>query len=109
MTRDWWWLAVDGLAVFRLSVLITRDLITDGLRHKLGAPWQIKTYEGGRMTRSGTGARYWLWQLCMCPWCVSIWLALGVLLLTVYWPDGWQYPAFLLALSGIAGFLEERR
>lgn len=109
MTHSAWWLVLDALAVYRLSVLVTRDLITDGLRKKLGQPWTIKAHDGSHMTRAGSGARYWLWQMCLCPWCVSVWLAVPVLLLTRYWPEGWQYGALLLALSGIAGFLEERR
>jgi hypothetical protein len=109
MTHAWWWLIVDALAVYRLTVLVTRDGATEGLRKRLGRPWQIKDMTGVMLTRPGAGLRYWLWQMCLCSWCTSVWVALGAVLLTRFWPSGWQYPALVLALSGVAGYLEERR
>lgn len=109
MSHDWWWLTVDALAVYRLTRLIVLDTVTAPLRARLGAPWQIKSTEPGHvLTRPGKGFRYKLWELVNCFWCVSIWIALGVMLLTRFWPDGWQYLAFLLAGSGVAGYLGER-
>jgi hypothetical protein len=108
MSHSAFWLIVDSLAVYRLSVLVCRDTITEPLRRKLGAPWMIKAEGGGHLTRRGTGPRYWLWQIVICVWCSSLYLAAAVVLLTKFWPSGWQYAAFGLALSAVAGFLGER-
>lgn len=81
------WLAVNAMAVYRLTVLIGRDSITQPIRDRASE----------RMTLFLT-----------CPWCTSIWIAGGVVVLTRFYPTEWRYPAVALALSGAAGFLAER-
>jgi hypothetical protein len=90
MTRSWWWLAVDALAVYRLAVLVTKDQVAEPLRQKVLARSERAFY------------------FVTCPWCVSIWIAGGVVALTRFYPTEWQYAALALALSGVAGFLAER-
>jgi hypothetical protein len=85
------WLALDTLAVYRATMLVTRDTITEAPRK-----W-IKRHLGNRAH-----------DFITCAWCVSIWLAIGVVLLTVFYPHQWQYAAYVLVCSGVAGFLAER-
>lgn len=106
LTHSAWWLVCDAAAVYRLAVLLSKDKITDWLREGLrSSGW---TSAGGE--RHGTDARAarWLHELVICPWCVSIWLAGVVVVLTRFIPGAWQYVAMLLALSAAAGFLGER-
>lgn len=87
MTHSFWWLIVDALAVYRLAILITKDSITQPIRDAAGE----------RMVLFLT-----------CPWCVGIWIAGAIVVLTRFVPSAWQYAAFALALSGVTGFLAER-
>lgn len=87
LTHSWWWLAVDGLAVYRLAVLIGKDMIAEPIRQRVGT----------RMLAFIT-----------CPWCIGLWFAAAAVILTRFWPQGWQYVAMALALSAVAGFLGER-
>jgi hypothetical protein len=104
MAHSFWWLTCDALAVYRLAILATKDSITDPLREWLGKPWAY-----GGSPHSYRGARWRAFQLTGCPWCMSIWFAAGVVALTKFAPSAWQYGAMFLALSGIAGYLSERR
>lgn len=84
------------LAVYRLAILITKDTITASLRGALSG------------AKDTTIKRPTLAEFITCPWCVSIWLAAGVVALTRLEPTVWQYAAMGLALSGVTGFLAER-
>lgn len=92
LSHGFWFLMCDALAVYRLAILVTRDEITAALRGRLH----------GEFRRLRVAA------FITCPWCVSIWLAAGVVALTRFYPSEWQYGAMFLALSGAAGFLAER-
>lgn len=87
MTHSFWWLTVDALAVYRLAQLVGKDTITQPIR---GASSERTTL------------------FLTCPWCVGIWLAIAVVVLTALVPGAWQYAALALALSGVTGFLAER-
>lgn len=106
MTHSWWWLAVDAACVYRLAILITKDTITDRLRLWVGRHgWNPDlTQRPGRVAACWR----WLFELITCPWCVGLWIAVGVVALTRFAPGVWQYPAMALALSAAAGFLAER-
>jgi hypothetical protein len=83
----WLWLLVNGLATYRLTHLITDDLITEPLRARvirLGEPW-------------ATGIE--------CPWCVSFWVATGVVVLSVSAVDLWAPIATIFTFSAVAGLL----
>lgn len=115
LTHSGWFLIVDVLATYRLAVLITEDKITDPARDWLrrrGAHLQHEPSLGTSLwvKKPGllaAGAR-WLYELTICQWCVGLWLATIVVILTRFWPSGWQYAALALALSGATGFLGER-
>lgn len=85
------WLVVDALAVYRLAVLVTADIVTDP-----GRQWAKR--------RLGMH----VFDFVTCPWCVSMWAAAGVVALTRFVPSWWRYPAAGLAFSAVAGFLAER-
>jgi Protein of unknown function (DUF1360) len=130
LTHSVWWLVVDALAVYRLTVLTVRDTITAPLRERLrGMGWtqgtpsgptpfppgfhrpsrpRIPTSRPSLLPLARPAVARWLFELVTCPWCVSIWWAAGVVLLTRFVPGVWQYAAMGLALSATAGFLAER-
>lgn len=87
------WLAVDGLACYRLTRLITADVILDRPRS-----WLYRNYV------EHASVQY----LLGCAWCVSIWVALPVLALTAYAAWFWVWLAWPLAISAVAGYLSER-
>ena len=91
MTHDLVLLFLNVAAVFRLTVLFSRDVITGFLRRP----------------RKAFGFWIHVEELFDCPWCVSIWAAILVVVLTATW-DNWPYVAAALAFSGVAGFLSER-
>ena len=90
MSHEAWWLVLDGLAAYRLTHLIVDDSIIERPRRYL--------VEHGPS---------WAATLVTCSWCISVWVAAGVVVLTRLAPGVWQYPAFALALSAVAGFLQE--
>lgn len=87
MTHSIWWLIVDALAVYRLAQLVGKDAITQPIRDAASERTTL---------------------FLTCPWCVGLWIAAGVVVLTRFAPSAWQYAALALALSGVAGFLAER-
>lgn len=81
------------LAAFgRLVVLLTMDVITEGPRDRL-------------VTELKKQGRNRLAYLMLCPWCLSIWLALpAALLIYAYGTSPWLFvPALWFALSMAAG------
>lgn len=89
MINDPVWLVVSALAVYRLTHLITDDLIAEPLREAVanhGEPWS-------------TGIE--------CAWCVSMWVAAGSVGLWLLVPSLWHGAAVVLALSAITGLLAE--
>lgn len=80
------------IALARLTRLLTVDRITDFLR-----AWAWKA--GGETEDSA------VWYFSTCPWCVSLWLALGsapLLLLTIGL-SMWWFPVFGLLGSWFVG------
>lgn len=114
MTHSAWWLVVNILAVYRASILFSRDKITSPLRWRvwaLGYEWKA-TYgdddppkPGRRYRQQRPGLRgrigVTLNELIICPWCLSIWFGLLAAVATKLVPGLWQYPALVLALSGV--------
>lgn len=84
-------LAVNILAVHRLTHLVIDDKITEPLRDKIfdrfGQPMDTWTY------------------LFTCPWCVSIWVAAVAVVGMYVVPQIWLPVAFLLALSSSVGLI----
>lgn len=82
------------LAFARLVLLFTSDVITEGPRDRVVTALK----ERGHLK---------LAYLVLCPWCLSIWLAIPAApIIYAYGQHWWLYvPALLLALSGAAGVL----
>lgn len=97
MNHSGWLLVVNALAVYRLARLITRDTIFDRQRTAMLGRWV-----------HGRRKHMQLAELIVCPWCVSVWIAAGVLVLTRYCLGWWQWVAVGLAMSAVAGFLSSK-
>jgi Protein of unknown function (DUF1360) len=98
-----WWLVCDAGATFRLTLLVTRDKITEPFREWLSRPWAGMTPK-----QDYAGFRWWLFTLVTCSWCMSVWWAAVVVAMTRLEPTVWQYPALGLAIAGAAGVVAER-
>lgn len=86
-------LLVNALAVYRIARVVARDTITDRPR-----------------TALTTKFHGMLVNLILCIWCLSFWLAIGAVLLTVWSTsrEGWLVIASMLSVATIAGQLSER-
>lgn len=111
-------LAVDALAAFRLTRLVTRDKITEPARDDLIE----EAYAQARRTPADADlpdpvhAGDWtaiahedpdvpkVAAFIVCPWCVGMYVAAGVTLARRYVP-GWEHLARLLAVSAATGLL----
>lgn len=80
---------IDALAVYRLVRLVAQDTITQPARRALF-----------RRLPSAKG-------LVTCPWCMSVWVAAGVVTARRACPRAWAPVAELLALSAAAGMIAE--
>lgn len=89
-------LAVDALAVKRLTRLVTEDVLTEPLRNLI---WRRF---GGPETGHGLG------YLVTCQHCVSIWIGSGVTLARMMFPRPWSPVAYALALSSVTSLIAER-
>ena len=86
-------LIVDALAVFRLTRLAT----TDTFPPVMHARWRL-------MRRFPDGS--WPVELIECPWCMSFWIGLGVVVMRR--SPWWRPVALALASSAVAGLLVEK-
>lgn len=80
-------LLVAALAVYRLTRLVVADELTAPLRDRVVG-------RGGRLA-----------YLVTCPWCISVWIAAGWVLLLVLLPLVALVAGTVLALSAVAGLL----
>lgn len=83
---------LDGLAVARLTRLITTDTIFDVHRGRL-QQWLVA--ENHDLISEGL----------LCDWCVAIWVAGAVTAAGVLWPRAWRAARGFLAAAQIAGSL----
>ena len=122
-------LIVAVLGVFRVTILITEDKITEPIRNRILERWPaedtafaatrvfvnnddgVETAYGRLLVSDGD---YWypeegtyIGYLVTCPWCVSFWIALPVAVALALWPvvTGWVLLPF--ALSGVAAIIAE--
>lgn len=92
-------LLTDGLAVYRLTRLVTTDLITQPARDAIAA-----------LSTKPTDVQPWafLRDLTKCDWCTSMWIAFGAVAARRYVPRAWGPVAEALACSTVAGLIAER-
>lgn len=79
-------LAVDALAVFRLTRLATRDTITEPLRARIPPDSKLA-------------------ELLACPYCAGFWVACGVAAARRIAPRVWGPLAEALAFSAVTGLV----
>lgn len=82
---------LDSLAVFRLTRLILDDSITQPIRDAVLEANSPKMVE-----------------LFTCPWCMSVWMGIGVVAARTIAPKAWNYPRRVLAFSAVAALIETR-
>lgn len=69
--------AVDALAAYRLTRLVTTDTITAPLRER--ARWWSTTGSPAVQPLPGeTSPRPWVEELLGCSWCIGVWAAFAV-------------------------------
>lgn len=81
----------DLLAVWRIVRFIQRDSLIETQRE-----WVINNWGGGHLR---------LGELLQCPWCLSIWVAAGVVAARRLAPRVWGMVARGLAFSAGAGVI----
>lgn len=87
-------LIVDSLATYRLTRLVTEDVIA--------APVRDKIFE-----KHPPHDRSWSYVLT-CPWCSSVWIGIGVMIARKIVPSAWDPLAKGLAASAVTGVISER-
>jgi len=86
--------AIDALATYRLTRLITDDHITEPIRRRFMERYPPETTKLG----------YW----ASCPWCASVWVGAGVVTARLVAPKLWGPVASLLAYSAVTGNIAGR-
>lgn len=86
------------LVVYRLALLVSQDVLTDGLRKRVGR------WAAGKPHRSFA---WYVAELLNCAYCTGVWFALAVALyLAFQWHLGLMSTiALWLALAGAQAFL----
>jgi hypothetical protein len=109
--------AVAALAVYRLTLLVTADKLTEKPRDRL-VLWANERAHGPRPVTSSP--EWWesaaasrphpLTYLLDCPWCASPYVALPVVAAAVLRPPGrvWWLACGVAAASAVAGALGSR-
>lgn len=87
-------LVLLALAVFRITRLIMQDEISEPFRE-----WVWKKYPPNT-TKIG--------YLISCPWCLSIWVAVFLVVLYVFVPWIAIPVAAVFALSAVAGLIDQK-
>jgi hypothetical protein len=84
---------VDALAVHRLTRLVQDDEV-----------WPMPELREAYLRRVGESR--WA-DLASCPWCLSWWIAVLVVVVRHRWPRAWPWIARALAGSAVAGHLAQ--
>lgn len=103
----WLDLVLMAFATLRITRLIVYDKISRWFRElfmekrcieKQGSEWiELRPFEWG--------IRHTVYELLQCPWCISVWGALAVVLCYFIFPWGWVVILFL-AVSGAGSILQ---
>lgn len=116
-------LLVDGIAAYRLTRLVTADVITQPIRDRIIEAAYVQQGRAELLRHSATGGgvihvdEEGAWQqiadadpvppklaeLVTCRWCAGVWVAFGILLVrrTRWWP----HVADAMAMSAAAALL----
>lgn len=88
----WLKLVLTALAVYRLSMLLVVDTITEPWRQ-----WLSRTFTPDSS----------LVTLFFCNWCLSVWIGAAVTLLVYFFWPVMAWVCLALAASAFAGFMSE--
>ena len=104
-----WEFVLLALAVFRLIRLSTYDTIAQFLRDWfMDTKWEYddatKLYRVTR-TKPIKGLRRELYELFACPWCIGVWLSLGLVFAFFAYPPT-LYLVLILAVAGLASIVQ---
>lgn len=83
-------LLTDTLACYRLTRLAVEDSILDGPRAHVRNALKVAGYDRAL-------------EFTRCPWCLSVWIGLGVVVARRAAPRAWPPIAWALACSTVAG------
>lgn len=111
-------LVVDAVAVYRLTRLVTKDVITAPARDAFVEATYIVA-ERSEAVRDEIESAQMTWSeyaeddkkapklatLVVCRWCASVWLAAGVLVLRRYAPRAWRPLSEILVFSAASALL----
>lgn len=107
---------IDGLAVARLTRLVTADTITVGPRDAVvrwayardgRAQWLVELEEWASPSAAVQADQHppKVARLITCPWCAGVWVAAGVATARLVAPRLWGRAAAALAAAEAAGLL----
>ena len=116
MTHSFLLFVVYAMAVFRITRFVTSDTLTDNAREWLRVKSHTEYVKRDLLTQVVVNTKTdtnrslysWTWKLVTCPWCLSVWASTGVVLFAYFQGSWFVYVAYVLALSGVTGFLAEK-
>ena len=101
-----WDVVLAGAATHKLARLITKEKVTSFAR----APFTEYEGEGGpgevEERPRGSGFRYAVGELLVCPYCIGLWIATGFGFGLVAWPRATRLVAVVFTSLGISDFLQ---
>lgn len=108
-------LVEDAAATYRLTRLITTDALTQGVRDRIveaerervlstGDELTLRRRYGADVASEGGPLSY----LVQCPWCCSVYVAVGVAVARRLLPLPWGLAARALAMSAVTGMVADR-
>ncbi len=112
-------LIINALATYRLTKLVNEDVLTSGLRERFirrqfrkagryhEVEWDVPERDVGSLPPTEEPAPK-LAYLVTCPWCVSPYVATGVVLAATFAPKQWKKAARVAAFSAVAGILSTK-
>ena len=86
---------IHALLVYRVSRFIISDELIDGTRKKI--LHRLEASEPGTPTLRGNPREFFkdkAWSLLQCPYCVSMYVGGGTVLIHLWWLDGLPYPVW---------------
>ena len=109
MEISWFEFLIIAFATFRFTHLLVFDSIADFIRRPFMTVKE-KTLDTGEVfeivSAKGKGVRKFTGELLSCYWCTGVWIA-AIFVGLFVWIPHFIWPVFIvLAIAGIASFLE---
>lgn len=101
--------ALVGAATYRTSRLISKEKVATPIR----APFTEHEGKGGpaavEESPRGSGLRYVIGELLVCPFCLAQWIATAWLAALMAWPRPARFAAAVMSAVGLADLLQFAR